>query len=184
MLLQRNVSSANQERAVLAYAAERGLTVSAVSASPTAALQLVKDGIVGIVLVCFTTRGTDELAEVIRDLGGELQAVRQSNRVDCRTVDGRNEKLVRQAIERGATPEMAALVLGVPIGQVLTTLGRRNPGPVPQLGAPDRERRPQPLGSGLFEEEIFPGDVDKVGFYRAPRPAGRRPQERRPRRVR
>lgn len=158
ILLQKSLGldDERQEKAVLGFAAERGHTVTSVTWSPSAALALIRDRLVDVVLVCFSTRGTDELGDVIHDLGGELEAVRQSARVVL--ADERTARIVRAAIERGATVEATALVLGMTVGQVRAALGEAGHGEAEVRHAvtdlPDRERR----------------------VARAPRPQDRRPE--------
>lgn len=193
LLFQATLAVERQEPILLEYVREhRGYEITSLTASPSAAVALVRDHLADVVLVCFTTPGTDELADVVGDFGGVLEAVRQTRRPGAPTVDQRNAKLVRQAAERGATPEMTAAVLGMPLRQVLDALAarpvvadpparemyiqpveRRPLRPADQSGdergVSPRERRPQPLRQ-------TPGEDPRTRTSPVERPAQRRPR--------
>lgn len=168
LLFQPGLDVARQEKALLEYVRERRYVVTSLTGAPSAAVALVRDHLADLVLVCFSSPGTDELADVVRDFGGELEAIRQTRRPGAPTVDQRNARLAQQAAERGATPEMIAAVLGMPVDQVLAALGQtghdtaERPAPAREIYTMPLERRPT-RGAG--------GDVH---------PRERRPQPLRP----
>lgn len=178
-----------QERVLLEYVREHRYEVSALTASPGAAVALVRDHLADVVLVCFSTPGTDEMADVVHDFGGVLEAVRRTRRPGGPTVDERNTRMIRQAADRGAGPETIAQVLGLPLRQVLDVLAdrivvadaardmytrpvERRPLRSEDLRAAERsvsprERRPQPLREAPVDEHPWRTD-NRAAFPNRP----------------
>lgn len=170
LLFQASLAIERQEPILLEYAREHRYTVTSLTASPSAALALVRDHMIDIVLVCISTPGTDELGDLVRDFGGVLEAVRQRRQGGGLTVDQRNARLAQQAAERGATPEMIAAVLGMPLRQVLDALAAR-----PVVGEPRaRDMYIEPVERRPLRSEDLRA-ADRGGSLRERRPQVLRP---------
>jgi hypothetical protein len=122
VLVLPGVDSEKQERAVLGYIAERRYVLTSVSGDHRAVLALVEAGLIEVVVAAFETRGVRDLECPIVAASGRLEVVRPRVR---RHPAERHALRIRQAAGRGATPEMIAAVLDLPLEVVLAALGLR-----------------------------------------------------------
>lgn len=109
-----------QERHVLAYADRMGLDITAyaVGLDEDEIVALVGGGFVDVLLVDLATEGSDHIAELVEPLGGQVHAVyRRSSVARVRTAGA-----VLAAVQRGASIEAIAQVLGMSISEVEITI--------------------------------------------------------------
>lgn len=148
LLLQPTITAERQERAVLPWAEEHRLRIVSMTSDPWSALALVSGKFAEAVVVTFATAETDGFGQMVASAGGRLEAVhqdrgRRTQRV-ARDALGALRQDVADALGRGATTAMIALVLGLTEDQVEAATRPL----VDACTEPvDRHRRPEPAES-------------------------------------